>query len=286
MEMDSASQALRFQDLTDCGNMDTALTTMHSLGPRFNLASSENYYRIMNLAPGRIQPVFRAAPNYVSFRIHGLEFAQLHPTGKPQGTILHGVGKLEPLADWDLLSRLVSQILEKRQSKTRNRKHQFYQLQAERWLEDLVLQDIQRIDSRLNPGYLYPQVPAFLAGDRGMIDILAVTLLGRLAVLELKVSEDIELPLQGLDYWLRVRWHQVRGEFAQNGYFRGLGLSLESPLLYFVCPQFCFHSTFPQILACIESSVPMIQVGINEDWREGIQVLMRREWNRPFQEGR
>ena len=282
MEMDSSAEALRFQDLSDSGNIDTALTLMHSLGPRSNLVQTRNYQRIMSLAQGRIQPTFRTGANSVSFRIHGLEFAQLRLCAEPEGKIFYGVGKLEPLDEWDQLSRLVAKILDERQAQTRNHTHEYYQLQAERWLESLVLQDIQRIDSRLNPGYLYPQVPAFLAGDRGMIDILAVTLQGRLVVLELKVSEDIELPLQGLDYWLRVRWHQARGEFVQKGYFRGLGLSPESPLLYFVCPQFCYHSTFPQVMAHISSSVPMVQVGINENWREGIQVVMRREWNRPF----
>jgi hypothetical protein len=37
-----------------------------------------------------------------------------------------------------------------------------------------------------------------------MIDVLAVTREGRLAVLELKAEKDIHLPLQGLDYWSRV----------------------------------------------------------------------------------
>ncbi len=38
-----------------------------------------------------------------------------------------------------------------------------------------------------------------------MIDVLTLTREGRLAVLELKADEDIHLPLQGLDYWARVR---------------------------------------------------------------------------------
>jgi hypothetical protein len=97
--------------------------------------------------------------------------------------------------------------------------------------------------------------------------------------MELKVSEDLELPMQGLDYWLRVRWHQQRREFSRNGYFPGTELSPEPPLLYFVCPQFCYHDSFPQIVRYIDSSVPMIQVGINENWRAGIQVVMRRELN-------
>jgi hypothetical protein len=40
-----------------------------------------------------------------------------------------------------------------------------------------------------------------------MIDVLAVTHAGRLAVVERKADEDIHLPLQGLDYWSRLEWH-------------------------------------------------------------------------------
>jgi hypothetical protein len=45
---------------------------------------------------------------------------------------------------------------------------------------------------------------------------------GRLAVLELKASQDIHLPLQALDYWIRVKWHLDRDEFSSHGYFPGV----------------------------------------------------------------
>jgi len=64
-----------------------------------------------------------------------------------------------------------------------------------------------------------------------MIDVLTVAREGRLAVLELKADEDIQLPLQGLDYWSRVAWHHARGEFQRFGYFPERELSSESPLL-------------------------------------------------------
>ena len=148
--------------------------------------------------------------------------------------------------------------------------------QPERWLESLLLRDIRVIDARLDPRFVYPQVPAFLGGDRGMIDILSVTSEGRLVILELKVSEDIELPMQGLDYWLRVRWHNARNEFQTRGYFPGVTLSPLPPLLYFVCPQFRYHSSFPTLAGHLDPSIPMVQVGINENWREGVRVLLRR----------
>jgi hypothetical protein len=37
-----------------------------------------------------------------------------------------------------------------------------------------------------------------------MIDVLSVTREGRLAVVELKADEDIDLPMRALDYWSRV----------------------------------------------------------------------------------
>ena len=154
----------------------------------------------------------------------------------------------------------------------RQRSHGFTEL----LLQEAILQDIGIIDPSLDSRFVYPQVPAFLAGDRGMIDILTVTKQGRLAILELKVSEDIELPVQGLDYWLRVRWHHERGEFRKKGYFPGLELSLLSPTLYFVCPQFRYHDSFSKITKYIDSKVPVWQVGINENWKEGVKIVRKK----------
>ena len=68
---------------------------------------------------------------------------------------------------------------------------------------------------------MYGQVPQFTAGERDVVDLLGAEPCGRLCVLELKASEDVHLPVQALDYWLRVRWHCERGDFTANGYFPG-----------------------------------------------------------------
>ena len=107
------------------------------------------------------------------------------------------------------------------------RDHPLWRLHPERWLESLVVQDVGAVDERLDASCLYSQVPAFSASDRAMIDVLTVTREGRLAVVELKADEDIHLPLQGLDYWSRVAWHQARGEFQRFGIFSGKELSTE-----------------------------------------------------------
>jgi hypothetical protein len=149
-------------------------------------------------------------------------------------------------------------------------------MHPERWLESLVFRDITAIDERLDPGCVYSQVPAFSASDRAMIDVLAATRTGRLAVVELKAEEDIHLPLQGLDYWTRVEWHQTRGEFRQMGYFAGRELSAEPPLLFLVAPALHVHPTTDVLLHYLSPEIEWVMIGIDEHWREGVRVVFRK----------
>ena len=279
LEMDVDRETLAYVDVSDSGNVETLLTYVSPLRSMENYSQREDFKRLLSCS-SYIEPIYQSVSNSVSFRIRGLEFATLRLRGS-QG-LTAGVGKQDPVKtclDWQHLEEMVDEIVRQRQGTAGDRRSALYRLQAERWLESLILQDIRLIDPSLDPRYVYPQVPAFLGADRGMIDILSVTNQGRLAVLELKVSEDIELPVQGLDYWLRVRWHQLHQEFLRKGYFRNIQVSLESPVLYFVSPQFRYHDTFPQIIKYFDSSVPLVQVGINEDWRAGIRILMKRKFN-------
>jgi hypothetical protein len=276
-EMNADTGAIAFQDLSDSGNLDTTLTTVHTLRSKPLLARFSGLHRVLEMAPGEIDAVASNHGKSVSFRICGLEFAQIRMDEKEE--IFFGVRKQRRLLHWEDLRGLVRQLLEQRAGAAADHNRTFYRLQAERWLESLILHDVRMIDIRLDPEYVYPQVPAFLAGDRGMIDILTVTQQGRLAILELKVSEDIDLPLQGLDYWMRVRWHHMRHEFKLKGYFGGKELSPELPILFFVCPQFRYHSSFSVLLDHLSKQIPVVQIGINENWRAGLQVAMRREWN-------
>jgi hypothetical protein len=105
----------------------------------------------------------------------------------------------------------------------------------------VVAADPARGDARLDSRYIYTQVPASSAGDRGIIDLLGVTRDGRLAVLELKASEDIQLVMQAVDYWLRVSWRHEQDDFRRYGYFPDVDLQSRPPLLFLVAPGFRFH---------------------------------------------
>jgi hypothetical protein len=96
-------------------------------------------------------------------------------------------------------------------------------------------------------------------------------------VIELKLHEEINLPLQGLDYWLRVKWLNERGQFRPFGYFPDLEPSPATPLLYLLSPAFRFHSTTGRLVRYFHPAIEVIQVGLNDRWREALKVLYRRE---------
>jgi hypothetical protein len=222
-----------------------------------------------------------ADADFLSVRVRGLEVARIEGQISPR--IFFGVEgirrRLEGSGRADFRN-FVRSVLEIRRAGSSDRDHDFYRLQNERWLESLLLRDITKLDSALAPGAVYPQVPAFVAGGRGVIDILAATRDGRLAVIELKLDEHINLPMQGLDYWLRVKWLAERGEFHRRGYFPGIELSPQPPRLYLVSPAFRFHSSTDSMLRYLDPSIQIIKVGLNAQWREQIQVLFRRERQR------
>jgi hypothetical protein len=288
MAMDSETETMTPVDLGDCGNLDTALTQVQTFLNEKSLGDDERIRQVLGLAPEQITWSQAENNNRVVFRIRGLEFAQLQLGRRSRLTFGLGVPTaVRTESDWSRLKEMVEEILAQQSIALRAGTSRYAPgperwLESlllpgpERWLESLLLRDIRAIDARLDPRFVYPQVPAFLGGDRGMIDILTATREGRLAILELKVSEDVELPMQGLDYWLRVRWHHSRSEFQARGYFPGVALSPLPPLLFFVCPQFRYHSTFPALTGQIDPAVPLIQVGINENWREGVGVVLRR----------
>src|SRR5262249_10311382 len=122
------------------------------------------------------------------------------------------------------IDELAAGLARMRSAQAADRLNPIYTRQPEAWLESQVRSQIEQIDATLLPMPVYGQVPQFASGERGVIDLLAVSREGQLAVIEIKAAQDIHLPLQSLDYWMRVRWHLSRGEFAKSGFFPGIAL--------------------------------------------------------------
>ncbi|MBI4445547.1 MAG: hypothetical protein HY645_06505 [Acidobacteria bacterium] len=170
--------------------------------------------------------------------------------------------------------RSVETILHLRRFPPPAMEHPCYKCLPERWLESLILENPKLIHVDFE-GPVFPQVPSKLDGSRRILDLLAVTSNGRLAVIELKVEKSLDIIFQGLEYWERVRHHLRQGDFTREGYFEGRPLSREDPLLYLVCPLFEFHVTMRTIRGLIRCRNVIQCVGINTDWRNGLRVLRR-----------
>jgi hypothetical protein len=145
----------------------------------------------------------------------------------------------------------------------------------ERWLESAVRSHISVIDPALLPEPLHGQVLTFAAGDRDIIDLLALSQEGRLTVLELKASADMQLPLQALDYWMRIRWHAERREI--NHLFPSREILSAPPRLLLVAPALSFHSTNSIVLRYFSPEVAVERVGVNSDWQHNLKVILRLE---------
>jgi hypothetical protein len=131
------------------------------------------------------------------------------------------------------------------------------------------------VDLSLDPNHLYEQVFAQSAGQRGILDLLGITRAGRLAILELKATENVDLPLQAADYWSRIRRHQQAGDFARYGYFYGIELQPAPPLVYLISPALRFHPSTDALLRFLSPEIELIRIGLSENWRSGLRIMFR-----------
>lgn len=142
-------------------------------------------------------------------------------------------------------------------------------------LEARVRANVQLLDGTLLPEPVYTQAPELTSAYRGILDLLAIDFEGRLAIIELKASEDLHLPLQALDYWMRVKWHLERGDFARAGYFPGHAVRPGPPRLLLVAPALQFHPTNETILRAFSSDVQVERLGLGLEWRRELKVVLR-----------
>jgi hypothetical protein len=209
----------------------------------------------------------------VSLAVRGIEFARVR-----DDELLFGLDRKHAAgSDAHLMetARIGQEIARMRNFRAIDRSNPIYLRHPEAWLESQVRAQIEMLDAMICPHPLYGQVPQFAAGERGIIDLLGVDRDGRLAVIEIKAAEDIHLPLQALDYWMRVKWHLDRGEFSGRGYFPGSGLSNVAPRLILLAPSIEYHPSNETILKYFSTEVPVERVGVGLEWRKELRVMFR-----------
>jgi hypothetical protein len=256
-------------DLADYGNLDSRLE--HCTRPEPDRDTTIDQWVDAIAALEFVERVPRS-DGAVSLRIRGLEFARATKT-----RLLFGLEtrRRATASNVGEIAALAAGIARFRDPESCDRTSSLYARNPEGWLESQVRAQLREIDATLLPAPLYGQVPAFTAGDRGVIDLLGAATNGRLTVVELKASEDIQLPLQALDYWMRAKWHAERGEFGRYGYFPGVELRCDPPRLLLVAPSLAFHPANETVLRYLDAGIEWERIGIGLDWRKQVKVMFR-----------
>lgn len=258
-------------DPADYGNLDTRLKPCSRPAPNLSTA----WHTIAELPAVEQIPLHDGR---ISLRVRGIEFAELSG-----GELLFGMTERRPARQHHIaeIERLVEELDRARSPEAADRGHPLYRQYPEAWLESQARAQIEALDASLLREPIYGQVPAFAGGERGILDLLAVDHTGRLTVIELKATADLQLPLQALDYWIRVKWHLDRGEFTSHGYFPGIELRADPPRLLLVSPSLEFHPSSETLLCYFARDITVERIGLAVEWRKGLRVMFRLTGDQP-----
>ena len=248
-------------DLADTGNLESWLTPRREVEGALTAAGAviESVRAANDRAAENIAAAVRPGAKEVALRFRGLEFARF-----AEGQLAIGVGDARREAGPLHAARMEALLREldlHRNPLAHERNHPFYRAAPERWIETLIQREPAQLDAQLDSRFFYSQVPAFAAADRGVIDLLGVTLAPAVGGDRVEGFGGYSVPMQAVDYWLRVRQHLERGDFQRYGYFPGMELDARPPLVWLVAPALRFHAATEIILKYI-----VVRNSVHADW--------------------
>jgi hypothetical protein len=271
-ELDGARDALARIDPRRAANLHTWLVPCRESEGLLAKARPE-LEPIVALDPQAIAVHPSTASREVILRYSGLAFGRWDDGRVFFGC--NGVNQELTAVTKPAFDRLLKDLNTYRHPLATDTRHSLYRAQPERWLVAIVRNDVTRVDAALDFRFVYSQVFAGSVSEHGIIDVLTISRAGRLAILELKTSEHIHLPIQAADYWLRVRRHLESEEFRNYDFFPGVEVQNAPPLVYLVAPALHFHPVTGILLRCLNSEMEVVRVGLTESWRRGIRVVAR-----------
>ncbi|HEY0428698.1 MAG TPA: hypothetical protein VGC76_13035 [Pyrinomonadaceae bacterium] len=240
--------------------------------PTEDAQTSEAARKIIELAPAEIDVVF--SRHGETLRFSGLPFARVRKVFERE-KVWFGIERnrriLSEETQKDLLE-LIENLKKYRRHASPNKRHAFYALAPEAWLEAILRRNIRLLDANLILSPVYHQFRA----ERDKIDLLALRRDGRLVIIELKTAIDREMIFQAADYWRKIELQRRTGNLKKMRIFGDAEISEKPALIYLVAPTFSFHPDFEFLTRTISPEIGICRFDLNENWREQIRVLRRR----------
>lgn len=236
---------------------------------------SETARWIIELSPENIDVIYSKHGETLRFR--GLPFARVRRMlGREKAWF--GIDKkrklLEDRSEGELLM-LVDELGRRRSVSPSGKRHEFYRLAAESWLESLLKRNIKLLDENLILSPIYNQFRT--SADK--IDLLAIRRDGRLVIIELKTTPDREMVLQAADYWRKIELQRRRGELERAGVFGEMKILDKPALVYAVAPALSFHRDFERFARMLSPEIELWRFELHERWREEVKVIARRDYS-------
>ncbi|MGA2887222.1 MAG: hypothetical protein ABSE51_04170 [Terracidiphilus sp.] len=296
--LDERSEELVAVDFRDTGNLESRLVHAFS-GDAAIERSQVGIDRLMALIPPAARErveIRSSSTTEVGLLLHGLEFARVRHgfsanSFAREDEVSFGAGANEtPLTEESeaLCRNLFARLFLSRHGDGTHT-DPLFRLKPERWLEARLRSEITELLPGLRGDLLYTQVPALTTGDRGLLDLLTLDRNGRLAVIELKADEDLHLPFQALDYWIRVRalnddrkpgdgneGGRPLSAFERQGYFAGAEVSPLAPRLLLAGPALRIHPANEPVLRYFSPQVEWELIALTEHWRRELKVVFRK----------
>lgn len=291
--LDERSEELAAVDFRDIGNFESRLVRAFSAKDAIERCRTGLDCVLALVPPAARERVelYPRTPTEIGLLLHGLEFARVRRSVAANSfaqadEVTFGAGanetplneETEPLCR-NLLTRLFH-------SRHPDGVHTdpLFRLQPERWLESRLRSSMADVLPGFRDDLVYSQVPALIGGDRGMLDLLTLDRNARLVVMELKADEDLHLPMQALDYWIRVRAlndDRVPGSggsaFERAGYFAGAEVSPLPPRLLLLGPALRIHPANEPVLRCLSPQIDWELIAVAEQWRQELKVVFRKK---------
>ena len=294
--LDERSEELAPVDFRDTGNLDSRL--VHAFSPTGALERCRSSIdRILALVPAAARErveIRPHSPTEVGLLLHGLEFARVrhgvstHSFARQDEVTFGAAASETPLTseNEDLCRDLFRRLFLSRHADGAHT-DPLFRMAPERWLESRLRSRLADLLPGLRGDLLYTQVPALSTGDRGMLDLLTLDHSARLVVLELKADEDLQLPLQALDYWIRVRALNADRQpaagtaaplsaFERAGYFPGVEISPLPPRLVLAAPALRIHPANEPVLRYLSPEIEWELIALAEHWRRDLKIVFRK----------